>query len=162
MRVCVCQGHEGVLCGKCEEGFGLTSVYRCIKCLPKHLLVLLLVLAAGWIYIVVIIAIRGNDVKSRQLLKDLMAQHAHQASLRKKISLSERLRRVASHRNALRHRSMPSEAESSLLDIPITGPSQVDPFKDREALLAKWQVCEIVKVTLSAFSSIDNVAADPH
>ena len=147
-----------MLCGECEEGYGLTSVYRCIKCLPKHVLVLLLVLAASWIYLVVIIAIRGNHVKSRQLLRDLMGQHAHQVSLRKKISLSKRLRRIASHRNKRGHRSLPSGGESSVLEVSIGGRPQADPFKDREALLAKWQVCEIIKVPPSRLLFFSNQA----
>ena len=135
-----------MLCGQCSEGHGLTSVYTCVDCLPEPALILLLLLAAGWIYIVAVITLHGSRIKSRALLKDVISQQSNQGSV-KMVRRCSTMR--ADSRRSRRRRSesgsQPSGSESTNVEVVVNLNSGDNIYKEREALLAKWQMCEIIK-----------------
>ena len=134
-----------MLCGQCSEGHGLTSVYTCVDCLPTPALILLLVLAAGWIYLVACITLHGSHIKSRALLKDIISQQSSQESMKMIRRSTMRMNSRKSRRRQTERVSPPSGSESTHTDLPVNINSVDDIQKEREALLAKWQMCEIIK-----------------
>lgn len=141
------KGYTGVLCGSCASNYGQTANFRCTKCWHPGWHVSLLLCAAAFIAGLVAITIKGNHVSSSRLVSAVMSGKFCNRAANKLGSKTGIVGDSVDDKKKKADVDFDSASQSSHETIlAVVDEEEDDIDKLKQAQLAKWRVCEIIKV----------------